>query len=88
MPTYEYQCEQCEHYFTKKLSIDERNTPEMEPCPECQEVQVKKVMFTAPSLGDPVRLGIKKPSDGFKDVLRKIHAQTPGSKLKDNSSFI
>lgn len=88
MPTYEYQCEKCEHYFTLNLSISNRNTPEEQPCPECNELHVKKVMFTPPALGDAIRLRVRRPDEGFKDVLRKIHDQTPGSRLKDNSSFI
>ena len=64
------------------------HTPEEIPCPECQELRVKKVIATAPSLGDSVRLRIRRPDEGFKDVLRKIHDSTPGSTLKNNSSYI
>jgi len=88
MPTYEYVCQACEVYFTQYLSIPDMNRPEGEPCPECGVVEVKKVMFSAPSIGDAVRLGIRRPDGGFRDVLHKIHEKMPGSKLKDNSSFI
>jgi putative FmdB family regulatory protein len=88
MPTYEYQCEKCEHYFTKFTSISNMNLAEEEPCPNCAEVAVKKVMFNAPSIGDPVRLRIRRPDGGFKEVLQKIHEKTPGSRIKNNSSFI
>ena len=33
MPTYEYQCEACEEYFTKFLSIPNMNQPTEEACP-------------------------------------------------------
>jgi putative FmdB family regulatory protein len=88
MPTYEYQCKQCEYYFTEKNNISNMYLPEGEPCPKCQEIAVEKVMFTAPSIGDAVRLRIKRPDDGFKEVLHKIHEKTPKSRIKDNSSFI
>lgn len=88
MPTYEYLCEKCEYYFTNFLSISRMNEPEGEPCPSCSEKAVKKVMMTAPAIGDAVRLHVRRPDEGFKDVLRKIHDQTPGSKIKQNSSFI
>lgn len=69
-------------------SIDNRAIPETEPCPECGKIKVEKIMTGAPALGDPIRLGLKRPDDGFKDVLRKIHDSTPGSVLKNNSSHI
>lgn len=87
MPTYEYQCEKCEHYFTKFLSIPRMLEPEGEECPNCSEKAVKKVMFTAPTLGDPVRLGITRPDGGFKEVLQKIHDKNPGSNLNTNSRY-
>ena len=88
MPTYEYLCEKCEHYFTQFRSISTMNAPEEEPCPNCGEVAVKKVMMTAPAIGDAVRLRIRRPDGGFKEVLQKIHEKTPGSTIKNNSSFI
>jgi len=88
MPTYEYQCELCEEYFTKYLSIPNMNQPTEEPCPKCGEMKVQKVMFTAPTIGDAVRLRIRRPDNGFREVLQKIHEKTPGSTIKNNSSFI
>ena len=88
MPTYEYKCQKCDHYFTKYLGISARNEPESEPCPECQEIHVQKVMMTPASFGDPVRLGITRPDDGFKEVLQKIHANNRGSKLNTDSRYM
>jgi hypothetical protein len=36
---------------------------------------------------DPVRLGIRKPDQGFKEVLQRIHEKTPGSQLNKNSNI-
>lgn len=37
------------------------------------------------SIGDPVRLGLRKPDNGFREVLQKISERTPGGKaLKDS----
>lgn len=88
MPTYEYQCEKCQHFFTEYRSMSQMLSPQEEPCPNCNEIAVKKVMFTAPALGDPVRLGRIRPDGGFKEVLQKIHEKTPGSNLNSSSSFI
>lgn len=87
MPTYEFMCEACEHYFEKFLSISEMKKPEEEACPNCGEIKVQKVMFGAPALGDPVRLGIRRPDGGFKEVMQKIDANTKGNTLSKSSSF-
>lgn len=88
MPTYEYQCEKCEHYFTLFTSISNMNQAEEQPCPNCSELAVKKVMFTAPTIGDPVRLGIRRPDGGFTEVLQKIHAKNPGSNINTTSRYM
>ena len=88
MPTYEYQCEKCLHYFTRNVTIPNRNQPEEEPCPSCAEQAIKKVMLNAPALGDAVRLRVRRPDNGFREVLQKIHEKTPGSTLNNNSSYI
>jgi putative FmdB family regulatory protein len=86
MPLYNYKCEACNHEFEAALKIADRDLPITEPCPKCQvQGQVLKTISGAPSLGDPVRLGIRKMDNGFKEVLQKIHANNPGSNL--NSKF-
>lgn len=86
MPAYTYHCNNCSHDFEKILKIADRDLPIQEPCPSCNtEGQVHKTILGAPSLGDPVRLGIIKPDSGFKEVMQKIHAANPGSNL--NTKF-
>jgi putative FmdB family regulatory protein len=86
MPAYTYKCQACNHEFEKVLKIADRDLPINEPCPECKtQGQVLKTILGAPSLGDPVRLGIRKTDSGFKEVMQKIHAANPGSNL--NSKF-
>lgn len=41
-----------------------------------------------PAFADPVRVGVRKPDSGFKEVLQKIHEKTPGSTLNRSSSQI
>lgn len=88
MPTYEYECEKCRYYFEFFTSSSNMLAPEGEACPNCAELSVKKVMFTAPAIGDPVRLGIRRPDGGFKEVLQKIHQNVPGSNLNTDSKYI
>jgi hypothetical protein len=40
----------------------------------------------APAMGDSVRLGIRKPDQGFNEVLSKIHAANYKSNLADKLS--
>ena len=42
---------------------------------------------TLPQLIDPVRLGVRKPDSGFKEVLSRIHEKTPGSRLNKFANF-
>ena len=82
MPAYTYRCEACKHEFERVYKIADRDLPSSEPCPSCGvEGQVLKTISGAPSLGDPVRLGIRKPDQGFKEVMQKIHSNNPGSNL-------
>lgn len=51
--------------------------------PDCEFI-----ITQAPSLGDSIRLGIKRPDGAWKEVLQKIDSRTPGSTLKDNSRYL
>jgi hypothetical protein len=41
----------------------------------------ESVILGAPSLGDPWRLGMKKPDQGFREVLQKAQAAHPKGKI-------
>lgn len=89
MPTYEYHCAACDHQFEKNMRISVMDVPTQEPCPSCHEMQVERLFPSiAPSIGDAVRLGIRRPDEGFKDVLRKIHDANPQSNIRDTSRYI
>ena len=66
--------------------------PESIPCPHCnKENCVEQYHLSAPSLGDPIRLGFTRPDNGWKEVLQKIQEKTPygkyDAKLSDTSSL-
>jgi hypothetical protein len=46
------------------------------------------VVPAAPFIGDMVRQGLKKPSDGFRDILRNIKKKHKGGKRNDNSAGV
>ena len=75
MPTYNFKHIETNEIIEKVMKISERDNflkenPSYEP-----------VIITAPSLGDPIRLGIKKPDAGFKEVLSKAKEAHPKSTI-------
>jgi hypothetical protein len=36
-------------------------------------------VLSAPAIGDPVRLGLRKPAAGFRDLLKHIHKRAGGN---------
>lgn len=85
MPLYDYQCTACNHTFTEKRMIADRKQPEGDPCPSCQSHTVQLIIGT-PGVGDPVRLGIRRNDDGFREVLSKIHSANYKSNLNNKLS--
>lgn len=88
IPTYNYICTACNHEWEEFRKIAEMNAPLDGECSACKATgKIEKRIYHAPPLGDAVRLGLTKPDNGFKDVLRNIHHRSPGSVL-DKSSTI
>lgn len=77
MPTYDFKDEETGEITTHVMKIAEldefkKNNPNL------------RQVLGATAMGDPVRLGIRKHDDGFREVLNKIADRTPGGKgLKD-----
>ena len=79
MPTYTFRNTETEEIYDKIMSWNSR------------EEYLKKnpnleVIIGAPAMGDVVRLGIRKPDQGFNEVLSKIHAANYKSNLADKLS--
>lgn len=91
MPIYEYQCSSCSHIYEKNKKMSERDEVADEVCPECSRTDSVKRLLASPLIGYSVTsngsYGSKVP-DGWKDVLRKIDERSPGSRMKDTSSFL
>lgn len=46
---------------------------------------LERALVDAPSFGDPVRLGVRRIDNGFREVLSRVAEKTPGGKaLKDS----
>lgn len=76
MPTYRFKNTETGEVFEAILSLAERETFLAENPHITQEI-------CAPRLGDPVRLGIRKVDDGFKDVLKKAKRAHRNSTIND-----
>ena len=85
MPLYDYECKKCETLFEEHMSIDDRSIPTKKPCPACGARKVEQVIL-AMNIGDPVRLGITKPSSEFNEVLTRINERAPRSNLHEKLS--
>jgi len=71
MPTYDFRHKETQEVITKIMKISEKEewlaaNPEYE-----------NVILGAPGIGDPVRLGLKKPDNGFREVLQKAKQAHP-----------
>jgi len=79
MPTYSFRDKETQETFDKLMSYSDKlvfleENPHLEP-----------IITSAPGIGDPVRLGLKKPSDSFRDVLKNIKSHHPGSRHTKNT---
>ena len=72
MPLYDYECKKCETFFEEHMRMDDHLVPTKKPCPM--------------NIGDPVRLGVTKPSSEFNDVLTRISDNNPRSKIHEKLS--
>lgn len=74
MPTYTFRNNETGEEVTETMSIAEM---------EVKETQGWTVAPAAPFIGDAIRQGMKKPSEGFRDVLRTIKKKHKGGKRND-----
>lgn len=82
MPMYDYQCDACQTIYPVMCRIADREIPK--ECPNCHSTEDShQVILGAPSLGDANRLGVNKPSEGFRSLLKSIHERNPGSRMNE-----
>jgi len=90
MPTYQYRCKKCDFEFEEEHRIADRNIPVENPkrygsCTDesddnCDIQLVPQLLSLQYSMRDSAR---RHTSDGFKDRMKEIHRQNPGSQLGD-----
>ena len=75
MPTYTFRNKETGEQFEQFMKISERDEY------LTKNPQLETLITGAPMMMDPMRAGVRKIDNGFKDVLQQIHSRTPGSKL-------
>ena len=75
MPTYEFENKNTGEVFEEIMSIAAKEEYLVD------NPHIQQIFTVAPPLGDIHRLGMKKPDDGFRDVLRNIKKLNPRSKV-------
>ena len=79
MPTYTFRNKDTSEEFDKIMRLSERQ-PFLDQNPQLEQI------LGATSIGDSVRLGIRRTDDGFREVLSKIHSNVYKSNLADKLS--
>jgi putative FmdB family regulatory protein len=84
MPNYDYKCKKCDHIFELQKKIADRDKPLKDPCPACGEKElVRTFAGGCPGVVDAFRTGLKKPDQGFRDMLAKVKEAHPAHKMPD-----
>jgi len=85
MPTYDYECVECDFEFEDILPIAKRNEPLESPCPECNgkiKMKVACPTFVYDNISGTTAKGHrKKPDEAFTDHLKQMKRNYPGSKM-------
>lgn len=81
MPLYDFKNKDTGEIFERFMSVSSKEEYLRE------NPNIESVVTSAPPLIDPVRLGVRRPDNGFKEVLQRIHEKTPGSQLNKNSNI-
>ncbi len=75
MPTYLFRYKDTQETFEKVMRISELDDY------KSKHPELEQLINGVPGLSDPVRLGLVKPSDGFRDVLKTIKKNNPGNNI-------
>jgi hypothetical protein len=74
MPSYSFENTETNEQFDLTMRMAERE-PYLQANPH-----IKQILTQFPGIVDPIRLGIRKPDDNFRDVLKNVKAHHPGSR--------
>jgi len=75
MPTYSFLNKETDEEFDIILSMSELDQYKSD------NPHLEQLIKSAPALADPTRLGLRKPDNGFRDVLKKVKSNHRGAKI-------
>lgn len=75
MPTYSFRNKKTNEEFDVVLSMSELDGYKND------NPHLEQFIKFAPSIADPTRLGLRKPDNGFRDVLKKVKSNHRGAKI-------
>lgn len=75
MPTYSFRNKETGEEFDEIMSISKLDQYKTD------NPQLEQLLGTPP-IGDPVRLGMKKPDDTFRDILKQIKKNNDGKRIR------
>jgi putative FmdB family regulatory protein len=85
MPTYEYECRECNHQFESFAWVEDRKKPEKEPCKICGGKSIKLGYISTNGSAPTMRIDdnhrIDRPHNvgGFADAMERV-CQSPAVK--------
>lgn len=77
MPFYTFLNTETNEIFEDMMSISEKETYLQ------NNPHIKQEFSSAPAIGDSVRLGLRKPDSGFRDLLKTIKKNTKSYRHKN-----
>lgn len=83
MPTYTYQCPDCEHVFDTITSISNRDGLVNTECPECNKSNLKRIQVAPPTIVAGIGETTKLMSNGWKDVIKGVRQANPNNTMRD-----
>lgn len=70
---YEFKCDGCGEQFTQVLSMDDRNIPLKEPCPECGYFTIHRVYSVSGTIdGELLKADKRMEQSGVQAALERI----------------
>jgi len=81
MPLYEFRNKETNEVIEKFMSMSSRE----EYLKENPNIEV--LISGGSAFIDPVRMGVRRPDQGFKEVLQRIHEKTAGSQLNKTTNI-
>lgn len=83
MPLYDYKCSKCGHAWDEMQLVKNRKKPCNSPCPQCNEKKCVDQVIGQPIMSEPHKMGLRRPDQGFREVISKIKQAHPRSTIRD-----